>query len=82
LCRGDTGTFGENRAQLCVVVILGPFGKMEHSFVWWCYWDTWGKWSTTACVGDNGTVGVNGAQLCVVVILGQMGKMEYSSVCL
>ena len=81
MCRGDTGTVGENGAHLCVVVILGQLGKMEHSCEWWYYWVTWGKWSTAVCVGDNGTVGVNGAQLCVVVIMGQLGKMEHRFLC-
>jgi len=30
----DTGTVVENGAQLCVVVILGQLGKMEHICVW------------------------------------------------
>jgi len=33
VCGGDTGTFGENGAKLCVVVILGQLEEMEHSNV-------------------------------------------------
>jgi len=78
---GDTGTDGENGSYLCVFVILGLLGKMEHSCVWWGYGDSWGKWNTAVCGGDTGTVVENGTQFCVLVILGQLGKMEYSSVC-
>ena len=35
MCSGDTGIVGENVAQMCVVLILGQFGEMEHSCVWW-----------------------------------------------
>ena len=34
MCGGNTGNVGENGSQLCVVVILGQLGKMEHSCVW------------------------------------------------
>jgi len=33
MCGDDTGTVGENGAQLCVVMILEQLGKMEHSCV-------------------------------------------------
>jgi len=29
------GQFGENGAKLCVLVILGHLGKIEHSCVCW-----------------------------------------------
>jgi len=80
VCGGDTGTVGENRAQMCVVVILEPCGKMEHCSVCWWYLDSWGKWSTTVCGGDTGKFGESGAQLCVVVIVGKLGTMEQSYV--
>ena len=31
MCGCETGTVGENGAQICVVVILGELGKMEDS---------------------------------------------------
>ena len=37
---GDTGTVGENGSNLCVLVILGQLGKMEHSCVCWGYLDS------------------------------------------
>ena len=75
---GDSGTVGGNGAQLCVVVIVGQLGEMEHSCVWWGYWDRWGKMNKAVCGGDTGTFGENGAQLCVVVIRGYLGKIEQS----
>ena len=96
MCVGDTGTFGENGAQLCVLVILIHLRKMKHSCVCWRYWDIWGKWSRALCGGDTGTTGENGAQLCVgdfgklvengaemcvLLILGQLRKVEHSFVC-
>ena len=31
MCVYDTGKFGENGAQLCVVVILGQLGKVDQN---------------------------------------------------
>ena len=35
VCGVYTGTVRENWAQLFVLVMLGPLGKMENSCVWW-----------------------------------------------
>ena len=64
MCVGVTGNVGENGAELCVLVILGELGKMEHGCV----------------CRDTGTIVENGAQLIMLVILGQLGKMEHRCV--
>ena len=35
MCVDDIGTVEENEAQLCVVVMLGLLGKMDHRWVCW-----------------------------------------------
>ena len=35
MCGRDTETVGENGAQICLLVILGPLGKMDQTCVFW-----------------------------------------------